>query len=115
MSEKKYIPLDAAIAVMHDSEIIGLPMWNAALKRGAERLQSIPAADVVERKNGDVKWAKDQPGPKGFPHWIDVEDPLTPSGGYTYCSSCAYRIPWNHHSELAFWKFCPQCGEPMEV
>lgn len=49
MAEKKYIPLDAAIAVMHDSEIIGLPQWNAALKRGAERLQAIPTADVVER------------------------------------------------------------------
>lgn len=63
---------------------------------------------------------KDQPGPKGFPHWIDVEDPLTLSGGYTCCSACGYSIPWDYHSELAFselafWKFCPQCGEPMEV
>ena len=71
--------------------------------------------EVHHLDGADIKWAKDQPGPKGFLHWIDVEDPRTPSGGYTCCSSCGYSIPWDYHSELAFWKFCPKCGMPREV
>lgn len=45
---KKYIELETAIALLHESEIMGIPVWNAGLARGIEKLEGLPAADVVE-------------------------------------------------------------------
>lgn len=48
---KEYVEREAAIALLHDSEIMGIPVWNAGLARGIEKLEGLPAADVVSGRD----------------------------------------------------------------
>ena len=70
-------------------EINPMAKWNSGLwiryKLFENVLESIPSADVVERKRGE---------------WIDM-------GSYEVCKNCHEVKRFPH------WNFCPNCGADM--
>lgn len=57
---KEYISREAAIKVAATVKVLGLPQWNSAVGYTMEKLQSIPAADVVEVvRCADCRYAYD--------------------------------------------------------
>ena len=61
-----------------------------------ETIDSVPSADVVERKRG--KWIKIRTHDGGV--WKSIA-----------CSNCKYE-PWFSSAE-PFYSFCPNCGADM--
>lgn len=61
----------------------------------AERINSIPAADVRPVVRG--KWTRRK------------------SKLYTMCSACGYGYSNYHYHEVEEFKFCPNCGAMMEA
>lgn len=90
---KKCIELETAIALLHESEIMGIPVWNAGLARGIEKLEGLPAADVVEVRHG---------------RWIPTHD-----ADKLRCSRCdvIHLIAQYPHGDI---NFCPNCGAKMD-
>lgn len=58
-----------------------------------QKIELLPAADVVERKKGK---------------WIEKE-------GYYYCSNCEELAYFDCEDEPILSKFCQDCGAEMEI
>ena len=85
MAEKKYVPLDAALAA-----IKAIPEGNWKNSRYIRAIEAIPAADVVPVRRGTWIKADEQPYFRKHYH-------------AKVCSECGKRKDGK-------WLYCPYCG-----
>lgn len=72
-----------------------------ALYHAVDRLNDLPAADVVEVRHG--KWVDTEPN---LPDWSHRK-----KGMAYYCSACGHSAGKNKHNT---YRWCPWCGAKMD-
>lgn len=88
----EYITKEAAIEAVEDA---GLELYQSEWNEIEEKINAVPAADVVPVVHG--RWEHDQRYESWTKHFI--------------CSECKYSAEFKHHRMPLF---CPNCGAKMD-
>lgn len=84
---KEYIDREAAMKACVEAKIIGAPEWNIGAEEAKERIEALPAADVVER-----------------PRWIPVTERLPEDGSDVLAYLDSRITAANYYKET--WQDC---------
>ena len=109
----EHIEREAAIEILNIAYPLG--MDEAAYDTMHSMISKLPAADVVEVRNG--RWLTKEymygdPDVGTEDMWIDRL--AEQSDYYAYCSICGKDAEYNAEGSLILSDYCPNCGAKMD-